>query len=184
MGRAGERALGGGERGRHCDLSNGREDAESRLVNRRRRGLGSHAGGHIGIRIVAGRAYGDRFRAVNDRRVADDEEAGREDGQSLLSSIDFSASIVVSAIVKGLRFPQEPLRTLRLCAFAPLRGTRSRGQVSRKGAKFANRPGAEPSAKKSFLSRRDCCKLAARARVDLKNLHSTCSPDSASSEVF
>src|SRR5262249_59376167 len=48
-----------------------------------------------------------------------------------------TALIIVSAIMNELKFPQEPLRTLRLCAFARNSSTRSGFSQRRKGAKFA-----------------------------------------------
>jgi hypothetical protein len=47
------------------------------------------------------------------------------------------ALIIVSAIVKELRFPQKPLRTLRLCAFARNQTAWTNFSQRRKGAKFA-----------------------------------------------
>jgi hypothetical protein len=56
---------------------------------------------------------------------------------AVATSFAKQALINASVMAKGLRFPQEPLQTLRLCAFAPLRETRPLGPVSRKGAKLA-----------------------------------------------
>src|SRR5262249_47471585 len=47
------------------------------------------------------------------------------------------ALIIVSAIVKEMRFQQEPLRTLRLCAFARNQAAWTSFSQRRKGAKFA-----------------------------------------------
>jgi hypothetical protein len=56
---------------------------------------------------------------------------------AVATSFAKQALINAAVMAKELRFSQEPLRTLRFCAFAPLRETRPRGPVSRKGAKFA-----------------------------------------------
>src|SRR5262245_5381438 len=56
---------------------------------------------------------------------------------SLSSPVATPALIIVSAIVKDLRFPREPLRTLRLCAFARNQTAWAGFSQRRKGAKFA-----------------------------------------------